>query len=178
MDRVKTSLFDILRPRLEGLAVLDLFAGSGSVGIEALSQGAGSCTFIDLGREAIATIRKNLAATGLADRAQVLQVDALDYLRRATDSFDLIYVAPPQYKDLWAEAIVRIDARAELLARARTGSDDDRPGGLVIAQIHPKEYHRLELAALHEVRQKQYGNTLLVFFERTAAPSPALEDRP
>jgi 16S rRNA (guanine(966)-N(2))-methyltransferase RsmD len=170
MDRVKTSLFDILRPRLEGMAMLDLFAGSGSVGIEALSQGAGSCTFIDLGREAVATIRKNLAATRLSDRARVLQIDAFDFLKRTTDSFDLIYVAPPQYKNLWAEAIRRIDERPELLRSAPAQGDEERPHGLVIAQIHPKEYHSLELVALHEIRQKTYGNTLLVFFE----PGPRL----
>ncbi len=171
MDRVKTSLFDILRPRLEGMAILDLFAGSGSVGIEALSQGAGSCTFIDLGREAIMTIRKNLAATGLAGRAQVLQVDAFDFLRRATDSFDLIYVAPPQYEGLWAEAVRRIDERPELLRQAQGQGDENLPPGLVVAQIHPKEYRSLELAALQELRQKQYGNTLLVFFEPRSGPA-------
>ena len=63
LDRVKTSLFDVLRPRMPGMDMLDLFAGSGSVGIEALSQGAASCTFIDCGDKAIATIRKNLALT-------------------------------------------------------------------------------------------------------------------
>jgi 16S rRNA (guanine(966)-N(2))-methyltransferase RsmD len=165
MDRVKTSLFDILRPRLEGAVVLDLFAGSGSVGIEALSQGASSCTFIDLGREAIATIRKNLAATGLVSRANVIQTDAFDYLGCTTEQFDLIYVAPPQYKELWAEAIRRIDARPELLRQARSDGDGDQHPGQVIAQIHPKEYRSLELAALQEVRQKRYGNTMLVFFE-------------
>src|SRR6516162_726825 len=100
LDRVKTSLFDILRPRLAGMDMLDLFAGSGSVGIEALSQGASSCTFIDLGPEAVATITKNLASTDLAGRSEVLRTDAFDYLRRTRKQFDLIFVAPPQYKDL------------------------------------------------------------------------------
>ena len=82
MDRVKSSLFDILRPRIADIAMLDLFAGSGSVGIEALSQGAASCTFIELAHQAVAIIKKNLAATGLADRAVVLHTDAFDFLRR------------------------------------------------------------------------------------------------
>ena len=78
LDRVKTSLFDILRPRIPGMNMLDLFAGSGSVGIEALSQGAAHCTFIDLGHKAIATIKRNLASTGFSDRAEVRQADAFD----------------------------------------------------------------------------------------------------
>ncbi len=73
LDRVKTALFDILRPRLAGMRLLDLFAGSGSVGIEALSQGAAHCTFIDLGRDAITTIKKNLDSTGFAPNAIVRQ---------------------------------------------------------------------------------------------------------
>src|SRR6478609_7985469 len=81
MDRVKESLFDILRPRISGMRVLDLFAGSGSVGIEALSQGAAHCTFIDLGHQAVATIKRNLATTGFSDRADVRNTDAFGYLR-------------------------------------------------------------------------------------------------
>src|SRR4051812_41509260 len=81
LDRVKTALFDILRPQIPGMIMLDLFAGSGSVGIEALSQGAAHCTFLDLGREAVATIKRNLATTGFSGRAEVRQTDAFAYLR-------------------------------------------------------------------------------------------------
>src|SRR5947207_311624 len=108
LDRVKTSLFDMLRPRIPGMTVLDLFAGSGSVGIEALSQGAAHCTFIDRGHLAVATIKRNLALTGFSDRAEVRQTDAFGYLRGSKRSFDLIYIAPPQYKSLWVEAMHQI----------------------------------------------------------------------
>jgi 16S rRNA (guanine(966)-N(2))-methyltransferase RsmD len=165
MDRVKESLFDILRPRISEMIVLDLFAGSGSVGIEALSQGAAHCTFIDRQRSAVATIKKNLANTGLSDRALVLHTDALGFLVGLQATFDLIYVAPPQYKRLWIEALRRIAANAPLLRESSADDADDRPPALVIAQIDPKEYENLELGALSEVRQKRYGNTLLVFYE-------------
>lgn len=161
LDRVKTSLFDILRPRIGGMEVLDLFAGSGSVGIEALSQGAASCVFIDLGVKAVATIRKNLAATGLADRAEVRHANALGYLRSTSRVFDLIYVAPPQYRRLWAEAMQQLAARPGLLRTPAPEADSS----LVIAQIDPEEYEPLELGTLRETRQERYGNTLLVFFE-------------
>src|SRR3954447_10887573 len=100
LDRVKTSLFDVLRPRLPGMTMLDLFAGSGSVGIEALSQGAAFCTFLDLGEKAVATIRKNLATRGLRAQATVRQVDAFTFLDATPETYDLIYVAPPQYNRL------------------------------------------------------------------------------
>jgi 16S rRNA (guanine966-N2)-methyltransferase len=169
LDRVKTALFDILRPRIAGMRLLDLFAGSGSVGIEALSQGASHCTFIDLGREAIATIKKNLESTGFATSAVVRQTSALDFLKTTPGPFDLIYIAPPQYKNLWVEAIRVLADRPELLT-ALSGDDQvDESSGLAIVQIDPREYERLDgLRGLREVRQKRYGNTLLVFFEREA----------
>ncbi len=83
-------------------------------------------------------------------------MDALAYLKSARESFDLIYVAPPQYKGLWKDALRLIAARSELL----------RPDGLVVAQIDPKEYEGLELGTLQETRQKRYGSTLLVFYAR------------
>lgn len=162
MDRVKTSLFDMLRPRIAEARVLDLFAGSGSVGIEALSQGAARCVFLDLSRRAIETIRKNLAATGLADRAEVGQHDAFQFLARTEEVFDLIYVAPPQYKKLWEQAVAAIALRPQLLERA-TGEDD--VSGLVIVQVDPREYVSLDFPTLRETRRKAYGNTLLVSFE-------------
>ncbi len=167
LDRVKTALFDILRPHIDGMRLLDLFAGSGSVGIEALSQGAPHCTFIDLGREAIATIKKNLASTGFADRATVVQMNGLEFLKTTSEQFDLIYIAPPQYKNLWAQAMRLVAARPELLSRPSPDDTDDDTVGQVIAQIDPREYERLnDLGELTEVRQKRYGNTLLVFYER------------
>jgi 16S rRNA (guanine(966)-N(2))-methyltransferase RsmD len=165
LDRVKTALFDILRPRIAGMDVLDLFAGSGSVGIEALSQGAASCTFVEKSHKAVATIKKNLASTGLGDRAEVVLTDAFEFLRTANKPFDLIYVAPPQYKNLWSEAMRQIAERPGLLRPGAAQAPADHEAGQVIVQIDPKEYRSLELGNIHETRQKRYGNTLLVFYE-------------
>lgn len=156
-DRVKESLFNILRLHLPGGRLLDLFAGTGSVGIEALSRGAAFVRFIDSNRGAIRTIHTNLEITGLADNAEVLQMDAFTHLARRPDQpYDYIYVAPPQYKELWEKALQGIDNNPALLV-------DD---GWVIAQIHPKEYKKLELKYLSEFDERKYGNTLLVFYER------------
>lgn len=154
LDRVKVPLFDILRPTLQGISVLDLFGGTGSVGIEALSQGAAHCVFLDTSAKAVATIKHNLEATALTDRAEVRHTDAFLYLKNTTRSFDLMYVAPPQYKGIWIEAMRLIAERPSLLS----------PNGQIIVQIDPKEYEELELAAFKETQQRKYGSTVLVFF--------------
>jgi 16S rRNA (guanine966-N2)-methyltransferase len=169
-DRVKTALFDILRPRLDGVIMLDLFAGTGSVGIEALSQGAAHCTFIDAALPAIAVIKKNLAHTGLADRADVRCADARLYLKKTKNTFDLIYVAPPQYKNLWSDSLELIADRPGILRAVSDGSDDDQQRALVIAQIDHREYKELDLDTIREIQQRRYGNTLLVFFEPANSP--------
>ncbi len=154
LDRVKTALFDILRPEIADCNVLDLFAGSGSVGIEALSQGAGHCTFLDLERQAVATIKRNLEATRLTGKSQVLMTDSFSFLKRTTQEFDLIYIAPPQYKGLWVEAMNIIAQRTELLSQ----------NGQIIVQIDPTEYQELKFEKFVETQQRKYGSTLLVFF--------------
>ena len=171
LDRVKTALFDILRPRIPGMAMLDLFAGSGSVGIEALSQGDSSCTFTDLAHAAVTTIKKNLAHTGLADQAVVRRVDALKFLNSTDQQYDLIYVAPPQYKNLWVDAMRRIADRPALLRRPSADSDGNEEPGLVIVQIDPKEYVKLDLGELRETRQNRFGNTLLIFYQVSGGPA-------
>jgi 16S rRNA (guanine966-N2)-methyltransferase len=171
-DRVKTSLFDILRPRISGAEVLDLFAGSGSVGIEALSQGASSCTFIDVGPRAVRTVKQNLAITGFSGRSEVRLADSFAYLAGASKTFDLIYIAPPQYKGLWAKALRMIARRPGLLRGPFPGVEGDHEPGLAIAQIDPREYERLDLGEIRETRQERYGNSLLVFFETRDGPDP------
>jgi 16S rRNA (guanine966-N2)-methyltransferase len=159
LDRVKTALFDVLRPTLPGTSILDLFAGSGSVGIEALSQGAEHCTFIDLARAATETIRKNLATTGLTEQAEVRNTDAFLFLEKNQRAFDLIYIAPPQYKALWVEALRALAERPETLS----------PNGQIIVQIDPEEYEPVELSNFQEVSKRTYGKTVLVFFQPLSA---------
>ena len=153
-DRVKENLFNILAARVVDANVLDLFAGAGSVGIEALSRGARAATFVELDRAALDAIRANLDTTRLADRARIIRLDVFKFLRRGgAEKFDLIYVAPPQYKGLWAETL-RVLNDSALLA--------DR--GIVVAQIHPKEYKELALTQLELFDQRKYGSTLLCFY--------------
>jgi 16S rRNA (guanine966-N2)-methyltransferase len=156
LDRVKTALFDVIRPRIPGWKVLDLFGGAGSVGIEALSQGAEHCIFLDLSAAAVKTIKENLVTTRLVDQAEVRHTDAFGYLRNTVKRFDLIYVAPPQFESLWVQAMHIIAERPEII----------NADGLVIVQIDPKEYEALDLADFKESAQRKYGNTLLLFYEK------------
>lgn len=151
--RVKKSLFDILSGIVPESRFLDLFAGTGGVGIEALSRGASHCVFVEKNSRALAVIRRNLQVTHLKEYATVRKADVLTYVETEVDSFDIIYVAPPQYKDLWAETLQRLDGK-QLLG----------PGGIVIAQIYPKEYRELDLKQLELYDQRKYGSTLLCFY--------------
>lgn len=94
-DKVKEAMFSIIQFELEGRRVLDLFAGSGQLGIEALSRGADSCVFVDASKKAIEIVRQNLTATGFARRASVLHGDALRYLQTCRDRFDVVFLDPP-----------------------------------------------------------------------------------
>lgn len=157
-DRAKEALFSILADDVVGARVLDVFAGTGAVGIEALSRGASHATFIDRNRRAVQTIQANLRHCKLAEPATVLHGDSFALLPALRDEpFDLIFIAPPQYQDLWRKMLLLVDGTPELLA----------PGGLVIVQIHPREEGPLTLARLVEVDRRRYGSVLLLFYART-----------
>ena len=160
-DRVKENLFNLVRDELVGARWLDLFAGTGQVGIEALSRGADAVVFLDTAVQAVRTLHDNLRATGLAERAIVRKGDAFTYLRQGmAEPFDLIYIAPPQYRQLWLKALEIIDAQPSRLLRA---------DGLVVVQIHPKEYQEAAWQHLQLTDQRQYGATMLCFY-RLASP--------
>jgi 16S rRNA (guanine966-N2)-methyltransferase len=160
-DKVKGAVFDILASEVVGTRFLDLFGGTGSVGIEALSRGAEYVVFIERARKAVTTIERNLEITGFSDRATVLHEDAFHYLGHADELFDIIYVAPPQYQELWAKALLALDARNLLT-----------PMGQVIVQIHPKEAQNLPLRELVAFRERQYGSTLVRFY----APKDSVQE--
>jgi 16S rRNA (guanine(966)-N(2))-methyltransferase RsmD len=160
-DRAKEALFSILGNWIIEARVLDLFSGTGAVGIEALSRGAGQVTFIDNSPLATRTIGENLRTTGLASRAYVKRVDVFKFLDQPPPDlapFDLIYVAPPQYKEMWSKVLERLDGRLDQWLL---------PDGAVIAQIHPIEYRELALERLALYDERKYGSTLLCFYERS-----------
>ncbi len=158
-DRVKQALFDIVSGDVVGSRFLDLFAGTGGVGIEALSRGAEWAVFVERRAAAVRVIARNLEATRLADRARVVRADVLGFLAHPPADeapFDLIYVAPPQYRGLWADTLRALDRAGHPLLL-----DDS----LIIVQIHPKEYEPLPLTHLALADQRHYGSTWLCFYQ-------------
>ena len=159
-DRIKEALFNIIGPDIEDSRFLDLFAGSGSVGIEALSRGANFVLFIDINRLPVETIRSNLLSTKLGENSNILRQDAFSFLsQKNTSNYHYIYIAPPQYLGLWKKAVLDIDESPEIL------SED----GWVIVQIHPVEEDILDNSDLKNLElfdRRDYGSTLLLFYNQ------------
>jgi 16S rRNA (guanine(966)-N(2))-methyltransferase RsmD len=156
-DRAKESLFSILAPRIDAQRFLDLFAGTGSVGIEALSRGSAHVTFVERAPSAAANIRRNLQITGLQARAEVVTTDVFAYLGGPPRPFDVVFVAPPQWRGLWPRAVRALDGRPGWLAE----------GALVVAQHDPAEDAALDLRHLRPAEGRSYGRVRFTFF---AAP--------
>jgi 16S rRNA (guanine(966)-N(2))-methyltransferase RsmD len=160
-DKVREALFNIIGTDIQGASFLDLFAGTGSVGIEALSRGAGYVQFVEINRKPLAIIRENLNSTGLLEGAVVTHSDAYVLIEHSPmQTFDYVYIAPPQYKEMWKKALKLLDRNCGWL------SED----AWVIVQIHPVEYQPLDeltvFENLIEFDQRHYGSTLLIFYRR------------
>lgn len=115
-DKVKESLFNVIQFDIPGRKVLDLFGGTGQLGIEALSRGAAHCTFIDQRRDAAALIRENLKLCRLEENAKVVQGDSLAFLSSCREKFDVIFLDPPYHTDLMdraLELVTKIDILSE-----------------------------------------------------------------
>ncbi len=155
-DRVREAVFNALGSldAIEGDRVLDLFAGSGALAIEALSRGARHAVLVERDRAARAAIEQNLAATGFTGNATVVAADAASYLARATGAFDLVLADPPYAYGEW---------RALLGSIGRVVG----PGGLVVVEsdreVPLPEGWRVE-------RRKRYGGTLVVFARPPSSP--------
>jgi len=157
-DRVKEALFNIIGADIQNSRFLDLFGGTGSVGIEALSRGASFTRFLDLSPAAVRVIRKNLEKTKLTLGGEVICIDSLVYLSsNHNEDFDYVYVAPPQYKKIWLEALELLDMHPNHLNK----------DGWVIVQIDPIEKELIELNQLHQFDERTYGNTMLLFYIRS-----------
>lgn len=157
-DRVKEALFDIIGGDVLASTWWDVFAGTGAVGIEALSRGATYARFTELHRAPLETIKTNLSVTALASRAETRRGDAFTLLAGQPDrSFDYVYLAPPQYQGLWLRSLVVLAANLGWLTSE----------GWVIAQVDPKEYQPWAGAGIREFDRRKYGTTLLLFYSRT-----------
>ena len=154
-DRVKEGLFNILQCDIEGRRVLDLFAGTGQLGIECLSRGAASAVFVDRREDAARLVRENLDLTGLRDRARVARGDSLEYLRTLGEKFDLVFLDPPYQAGLLEPAL-------ELLTRF----DILNPHGIIVAE-HPADKVLASPERPYRIRRTyRYGKIGLTVFRR------------
>lgn len=153
-DRVKESLFNIIAPYLQNANVLDLFAGTGSLGIEALSRGAESAVFIDKSQECYGIIKDNLIHTRLSEKAEVYSGDSILMLDRLKGKkFDIIFLDPPYSKGLIDEALINI-IKNELICKDT----------VIIAERDAKDIILEEIGSLKRVRDQKYGDTVLSFY--------------
>lgn len=157
-DRIKETLFNMLQPRLADSRFLDLFAGSGSIGIEALSRGAAFCVFVEQSRQADACIRENLAFTGLAPQASVKHTDVFTAIRQleGQEPFDCIFMDPPYDRELEKrvlEALCHsslVDAHTLIIAEASLQTD----------------FSYVEELGYQVVKYKKYKTNAHIFLER------------
>lgn len=163
LARIKKSLFDILQSRLADAEFLDLYAGSGAVGIEALSRGARRATFVDANPHCLSIVRQNLSALGMLDRAHLVRADITKSLFAAGGPFDLIFMGPPYHDAHWKPFALTVPTLKSIAAGSLL-----KAGGLVVGQHHRKE----PVTAPNGwtlIRREEYGDTYLSFFTQHAA---------
>jgi 16S rRNA (guanine966-N2)-methyltransferase len=152
-DKVKQALFNILGEKVKGGAFLDLYAGAGGVGIEALSRGAGKVVFIDDSRDSLQAVRRNVEETGFGERAQVIPHRAETFLRKTNERFDIVFLDPPYSLEL--EIPLALVSDSEIL----------NPDAIVVGEHFKKQPSPKQAGRLTLYRETQYGDTILAFYK-------------
>lgn len=156
-DRVKEGLFNIVQFDIEGRRVLDLFGGTGQLGIECLSRGADHAVFVDQRKDAVALIRDNLRTTELADRGQVVQGDSLAYLASCRERFHLIFLDPPYASELLERALETI-VRFDILSG----------NGIIVCETPVDRVLPEAPAPYRKGKEYRYGKIKLTLYRRDA----------
>ncbi len=152
-EKVKEAVFSAIQFEIEGRRVLDLFTGSGQMGIEALSRGAENAVFVDADKNAIKIVRENVEKTGMTDRAQIVQMDAFSFLRMNIKKFDIVFLDPPYSTGALEKALEEV---ADFVAG----------GGNVICE-HPYGDELPEsLGELKVYRAYKYGKTAVTIYRK------------
>ena len=154
-DRVKEALFSIINFDLPGAAVLDLFGGTGQLGIEALSRGANSAVFVDQREDACKIIRENLRRTKLESQGRVVRSDYLDVLRRNREKFDIILLDPP-YAEVFLENALKCITEIDIL----------KTDGIIVAERPVEKELPFEFEGFTRSKDYKYGKTLLTIYRK------------
>jgi len=156
-DKVKGSIFNVLREEVEDKTVLDLFAGSGALGLEALSRGAKEVVFIDSNDKSVKLIKENLNILNFSDKGKVIKLDGISFLRRfkkSKENFQLIFCDPPYLKGM-AQKLVDLISKLDCLEK----------NGILVLEHHKKEILQGEMDLIL-VKEKKFGDTIISFFIR------------
>ena len=154
-DRVKEALFSIIQFEIPGASVLDLFGGTGQLGIEALSRGAKSAVFVDAGEPACRLIRENLRRTKLEADAKVIRSDYLEYLKRSREQFNIIFLDPP-YAEVFLENALNCIGEIDIL----------QSGGIIVTERPLGKDLNVELPGFERSKDYKYGKTLLAIYRK------------
>lgn len=154
-DRVKEALFSIIQFELPGAAVLDLFGGTGQLGIEAVSRGAKRAVFVDARREACQLIRENLKKTRMEGEAQVVQSDYMEYLNRCRDQFNVIFLDPP-YAEVFLENALKKITEIDIL----------QSGGIIVAERPLGKDLPWEYDGFVRSKDYKYGKIMLTVYRK------------
>ena len=156
-DKVKEAIFNIVQWDVEGRRVLDLFAGTGQLGIEALSRGADRCVFVDAAKEAVKAVRENVKNTGFEDRSRVVQGDSLSFLTSCREKFGVVLLDPPYAADLLGQALERIAA-----------IDIVTENGIIVCESDADTLLPELSAPYQKGREYRYGRIKLTLYHRLA----------
>lgn len=152
-DRVKEALFDILQFSVENRRFLDLFAGSGQMGLEALSRGAAAAVFVDVSRDSVRVVEKNVAATGFSEKSRIVLSDFASFLRREKGAFDIAFLDPPYRTGLLQQALPLV-------------AEHMNPGGRIACEHPVEEELPLQVGEFLRGKTYRYGKIALTLYQR------------
>ena len=156
-DRVKESLFNMINSYMMDSDILDLFAGTGSLGIECLSRGANQCIFVDNSKESINIVKSNIKKARVENESIVLNLDfksAINSLSSKNKQFDVIFMDPPYYKNMFSDALSAVDNNNLL-----------KEDGIIVVEHDTVDKFPDNMGRLYKSREKKYGNTTLTFYK-------------
>ncbi len=154
LDRVKESVFNMIAFDIPDACVLDLFSGSGSLGIETLSRGAGECTFVDKSAQSIDITKKNLEATHLVDLSSVINTDSIEFIKSTNKKFDIIFIDPPYESDLYDKSLKAIKESGIL--------NDD---GFIVLEYDTETTPDFSTHSFNIIKDKKYGRVKILIMK-------------
>ena len=157
-DRVKEALFSIIQFEIQGARVLDLFSGTGQLGIEALSRGAKFCVFVDENDGAYKLTKENLKRTKFEDVSCVVRTDYLSYLKNVREKFDIILLDPP-YSEIFLENSLNLITEIDIL----------QTGGIIVTERPVGKELNLDFSGYTRSKDYKYGKTLLTIYRKLQA---------